>query len=126
MYRLFAKMNRQYLIAGGVVFVLVLINILGFWFMRPPAPPNSFAGKVSHVTDSSLTVIDAKGHIREFSLTSSTSIVVGKDVALGTALATSTFVVVTTDVPGPKATVAKKIRIFSTDPFDRRHKDVTP
>ncbi len=123
--RLYA-INKQYLIAGGVVVILVVANIAGFWFMRSGPPPDSFAGKVIVVSETELTVMDAKGRLRIFTLTASTSVVIGKNTTVGTALATSTFVMVTTDLPGPAATTAKKIRILSTDPFNRPHKGDLP
>ncbi len=126
MYARLALINKQYLIAGAVVAALIVMNIVGFWFMRPGPPPDAFAGKIAAVSESSLTVVDAKGHTRIFSMSTSTLVVTGKDVAVGAVLATGTFVMVTTELPGPDATAVKKIRILSTDPFNRPHKGETP
>ena len=119
-------LKKQYLIAGAVLFVLVVINIGGFWFfLRPGVPDNTFGGKVAELSDHSLSVIDARGRTQVFTLATSTKIVFGKNTSSSTSLVPGVFVMVTAVSREPSAT-ATKIRIVSTDPFNRPRKPVTP
>jgi hypothetical protein len=122
----FSIVKKQYLIAAGVFLLLVIINIVVFLFLlRPGVPPNTFGGKVSAVTNESLSISDAHGRTTLFTLASSTKVVFGKNIATITDLTPGVFVMVSIKSPEPYAT-ATKIRIMSTDPFNRPHKPATP
>ncbi len=118
--------KKQYFIAAGIVLFLVVINIGGFWFfLRPPLPANTFGGKVSVVADHTLSVVDAHGRTEQFTIASTTKIIFGKKDATETELVAGVFVMVSAESRKPAAT-ATKIRIISTDPFNRPHKPMAP
>ena len=121
-----SPLKKQYLIAALIVVVLVVINIAGFWFfLRPGVPHNTFGGKVATTTDHTLSVVDAHGRTEQFTIASTTKIVFGKRDTSEAELAAGVFVMVTAESRKPSAT-ATRIRILSTDPFNRPPKPDTP
>ena len=118
-------LKKQYLIAVVIILVLVAINVAGFWVFLRPGVPNTFGGKVAELSDQTLSVVDAHGRSQLFTLASSTKIVFGKNVSSSTDLLPGVFVMVTAVSREPSAT-ATKIRILSTDPFNRPRKPATP
>lgn len=120
------SLKKQYLIAALIVAVLVVVNVVGFWFfLRPGVPNNTFGGKVSAVSEEVLSVVDVHGRTEQFLIASTTKVVFGKTDTSVTELTAGIFVMVSTESRKPFAT-ATKIRIMSTDPFDRSHKPPTP
>lgn len=114
--------RKQYLIAAVIFGLLILINVVGFWFfLRPGISNTTFAGTVSELSDNTITIVDGKGRPRIFTLATTTKIVTGKDVTSGTSLSIDTFVMISTNTDEGDA-IATKIRIMSTDPFGRPHK----
>lgn len=120
------SLKKQYLVAALVVLVLVVINIVGFWFfIRPGVPNNTFGGKVSTVSEEILSVVDVHGRTEQFLIASTTKVVFGKTDTSVTELTAGIFVMVSSESRKPFAT-ATKIRIMSTDPFNRPHKPTAP
>lgn len=105
-------------VLGGIVLILALINIVGFFFVRQgPADhfaAGTYAGAVSQVASTSITIIDAKGRTRVFVLTPATQIVSGKEIAQK--LSVGTFVLISVDPEAVASTTATTIRLLSTKP----------
>ena len=118
--------TKQYLIGGFILAGLVAINIAVFvFFARPGLPPHTFGGKVATVSDHTLTVVDVRSVAHTFTIASTTDVVLGRKATPETTLTEGTFVLVTAESSLVAAT-ATKIRLMSTDSFNRPPKPVTP
>lgn len=121
-----SAIKKQYGVVVLVLVMLALVNIAGFWFFwHPHVPSNTFGGKVVSFSDQAITLVDAHGGTRTFTIAPSTLIVVGKNVAPETDIAIGVFVMLNAMTSDSSAT-ATKIRILSTDTFKRQPKSPTP
>jgi len=120
------RSKKIYLTALFIILGLIVLNVAVFWFfLRPGLPGNTFGGKISAISETTLTVVDAHGRAELFALATSTKIMYGKESSSIANLVPGTFVMVSTAERGLSAT-ATKIRIMSTDPFTRGHNDPQP
>ncbi len=96
----------------------MLVNSIGFFLVRQgPADhfaDGTYAGAISQVASTSITILDVRGRARVFILAPTTQIVMGKEATVE--LAVGTFVMISVDPESLASTTATTIRLLSTKP----------
>ncbi len=113
---------------GGALLLLLVVSNIGFFFIRSPLGPkpldheHSFAGAVTSISETELSVTDAHGEVRSYSIGSTTRVTRGRDEGTISTVPVGTFVWVEEGGLG----VANTVRVMNAKPHPPRDNSHTP
>ena len=122
-----SKRKKTYIILALVFVFFASANVVGFFFAtRHDGTANiskdMFAGKVFEVTETDISIIDAREVKRTFTLTKDTKIVEGKHELRIADITEGIFVLITSKQIPQSGDEAKEVRIVTTDTFKKNNK----